>query len=718
MMAARKRFWLGFGALALATAAVLAAAAWSTARSDLPAPLAWAGAAFVLIAALALFWLVLDRSWLRPSATLARELQLLLHGNPERRIEAPPGHGLGELVPAVIALAERWRTSHAEQARALAAATARLREQQSRLEAVLRDLTDGLIVGAADRRILLFNDAALRIFGGHPELGLDRSLDRLIAREPIAHAFEELRERQADRGPGPAAEARAEFVCATADGAGLLRCRMAPILEPDGTVSGFVLDFADATAELDQRERRNLRLAELIQAARAPAAALRAAAEVLAGGDALPPAERSTFIGVLERESATLSDRLEALAAAAEELAVGDWPSADLYSADLVRWVNRRLATASPPLTLTAVGPGLWLRGDGYHLCLLLERLAHEIHTATGASDLDLEAEARGQRVDLSLVWPGRPLAVGSLNAWLDQPLDPAHADGWRLRDVLRHQQSEAWSQTHGRAGYALLCLPMPGPKQPQIGGRRPAAGLPPRPEFYDFDLLARGAGPSRSLLERLLGELSYVVFDTETTGLDPAGGDRLIQIAGVRIVNRRLLTGEVFDALIEPGRPIPKASTRIHGITDDMVRGRPPVEIVLPQFHAFAAGNILVAHNAAFDLAFLRRDEERLGLCFDQPVLDTLLLSAMLHDHTPEHSLDAIAARFGVTLADRHQALGDAIGTGQLFLRLLELLEAAGVRTLGDALALAERAVALRRRQAEQFGTPRSRQGQLAAGA
>ncbi len=497
-MTARRRLWLWFGVLALTTAVVLAGAAWSTARFAWPAPLAWAGAGFLLIAAAALIWLALDRSWLQPSVTLARELQLLLHANPDRQIEAPAGHGLGELVPALVALAERWRSRDAEQARALAAATARLREQQSRLEAVLRDLTDGLIVCAADRRILLFNDAALRIFGGDPELGLDRPLDRLIARDAIAHAFAELREREAEPGRGPAAEGRSEFVCATADGARLLRCRMAPVLEPDGAASGFVLDFADATAELDQRERRAARLADLIQAERAPVAALRAAAEVLAGGDALPPAERAAFVGVLERESAILSDRVEALAAAAEELAAGDWPSADLYSADLVRWVNRRLAAASAPLALTAVGPGLWLRGDGYHLCLLLERLASAVQAATGAPGLDLEAAGRGQRVDLDLVWPGPPLPVGTLDAWLEQPLDPAQADGWRLRDVLRRHRSELWSQAHARAGYALLRLPLPGPERPQSGGRRPAKRLPPRPEFYDFDLLERGTEASR----------------------------------------------------------------------------------------------------------------------------------------------------------------------------------------------------------------------------
>ena len=235
-------------------------------------------------------------------------------------------------------------------------------------------------------------------------------------------------------------------------------------------------------------------------------------------------------------------------------------------------------------------------------------------------------------------------------------------------------------------------------PAAPPTAGRagstpsRPWALTPQdsRPEYYDFDLFS--ASESRTALDdRLLTELNYTVFDTETTGLNPTEGDQIIQLGAVRIVRGRVLRQECFDQLVDPGRPIPAAGLPIHGISDAMVRGQPDVTAVLPAFHAFVGDTVLVAHNAAFDMRFLQLQEARTRLRFDQPVLDTLLLSAAVHPQQESHRLEAIAERLGVPVVGRHQALGDALVTAEVLVRLLPLLAAQGICTLGQARAAAQ---------------------------
>ena len=211
------------------------------------------------------------------------------------------------------------------------------------------------------------------------------------------------------------------------------------------------------------------------------------------------------------------------------------------------------------------------------------------------------------------------------------------------------------------------------------------------RPEFYDFDLFGAHED-SAALAERPLAELSYTVFDTETTGLSPREGDRIIQIGATRIVAGKLRRQEAFEQLVDPDRDLPAAGIAIHGITPAMVQGQPRIGEVLPAFHAFAQETVLVAHNAAFDMAFLQVEEAGSGVRFTQPVLDTLLLSAVIHPQQESHSLEAIAERLGVTILGRHTALGDAMVTAEVFLKMIPLLAAQGITTLAQAREAAQK--------------------------
>lgn len=222
---------------------------------------------------------------------------------------------------------------------------------------------------------------------------------------------------------------------------------------------------------------------------------------------------------------------------------------------------------------------------------------------------------------------------------------------------------------------------------------------LPARPEYTQFDIYDHPMHLDE-LGGRALKSLSFVVFDTETTGLRPSHGDEIIAIAGVRVVDGDIKTGEPFTRLVNPGREIPKASIRFHGITDHMVKDEVGIDVVLPEFRDFVGDAVLVAHNAAFDMKFLKLKEAQTKTVFDHLVLDSLLLSVFLEPESRNHGLDAIAERLGVEVEGRHTALGDSLVTARVFLRMLDMLEARGIRTLGQAIEVSSRISHVRKMQ------------------
>jgi DNA polymerase-3 subunit epsilon len=170
------------------------------------------------------------------------------------------------------------------------------------------------------------------------------------------------------------------------------------------------------------------------------------------------------------------------------------------------------------------------------------------------------------------------------------------------------------------------------------------------RPEFYDFDLFDQ-AGQTPEMGHRMLGELNYTAFDTETTGLDPRGGDEIISIGAIRLVNGRLLHSETINQLVDPRRSVPAESIKYHGLDDKMLKGQCQR---LKKCCLFFTGSRGIpcwsVHNVAFDMRMLQMKEKATGIRFDNPVLDTMHLSAILHPAHRDHTLDAIAKRLGVS--------------------------------------------------------------------
>jgi len=225
---------------------------------------------------------------------------------------------------------------------------------------------------------------------------------------------------------------------------------------------------------------------------------------------------------------------------------------------------------------------------------------------------------------------------------------------------------------------------------------QRSAVFTASRPEFYDFDLFKAGDVKTErehiDLLNTNLKDLMYTVFDTETTGLDPDGGDEIISIGAIRIVNNKIVYQDLFEELVDPKRDIPLESYNIHGINYEMVAGKKDINAVLPLFKNYTSQSVLVGHNIAFDMKMLKVKEQTTNIKFSNPVLDTLLLSAILHPSQEKHDMESIAKRLGVDILGRHTALGDAIATAEIFLELITILNSNGILTLKDAINASQR--------------------------
>lgn len=194
-------------------------------------------------------------------------------------------------------------------------------------------------------------------------------------------------------------------------------------------------------------------------------------------------------------------------------------------------------------------------------------------------------------------------------------------------------------------------------------------------------------------LLATPVADARFVIIDTETTGLSAYAGDELVQVA---LLEYRGLepTGREFVSLIRPRRPIPAASTAIHGIDDNMVTDAPAIEDIIDDIVEFIGHAVIVGHHVAFDLRFLNRVMHRSLYCrLPQPTVDTMLLYLAYGGRFGHYGLEEIAAACGIAIDRRHDARADAVVCGGIFARLVPQLtstDAHVARLLATARAAA----------------------------
>ena len=669
--------------------------------------------------------------WVAAPARLLEQAQVLLAADADRELVvdgAAQVSGLAELINALVRQRSELRRDVGLK---VAQASRGIEQERSRLAALMSELTQSVVVCNLDGRILLYNSRArvqFRALSSAPSLadgaemiGLGRSIYTVFDRRLVAHALASVQQRL-QRG---VANPIAQFVTVTRAGQ-LLRAQMAPVREvaADGPVeasaetsveasveasgsalvqpdaqpkvpalAGFVLMLENVTREFEQESERDRLVLDLTEGARGSLANLRAAVEIL-DDPALDASTRERFLAVVRTETDRMSRRTQELAERFARGLANRWPLEEVLGAELLTAAQRRIESQlGMRCLIDEVDTELWLKLDSFAVLQALAYLADRLRDEQEVSDVRLRLSAADAgHAHLDLGWFGRAMSTETVMTWETDPIRVgADASGLTVRDVVERQGGAFWFQRERVRQFAFFRFLVP--QATEKGDLEAGAFIrsESRPEFYDFDLF-RTTESTRALDDRPLVELAFTVFDTETTGLEPSQGDEIIQIGAVRVVNGKLLRSEAFEQLVDPKRSIPEASIPIHGIQPEMLVGQPTVDAVLPSFHAYAHDTVLVAHNAAFDMRFLQLKEDVTGVRFDHPVLDTLLLSAAVHPNQESHKLEAIAERFDIPVIGRHTALGDAIVTAEVLLRLIPLLAAKGIHTLGQAREAAQK--------------------------
>jgi DNA polymerase-3 subunit epsilon len=631
--------------------------------------------------------------------TLCQDLELMTGANPEHRIVVSTGDELETVAEYVNRLADASRAVRTELEEEVATATRTIALGKEKLASILFGLSDGVIVCDRELRVILCNRIARHLLttswkparrgrGIYAYLDAARLKPLVDALHDKSHAIQQ----------GTFTMSSGAIISATAVALG------------EDEERNYIFLLRDITQLVNLDRQRNRAIHETLQHLRGPLSSLVSFTDILLDYRWLDDARRMEFLKVMREEAGKLSHTLDEMQAQAEvTLSPIEW---SMEEADIGAFAREAAEQLQPiaeqrVVQISAVGDSAIVRGDALSLQQLVRRL---FEFSLGFSDEGGQVEARWQTTEdgwlkFSIAHQGRTLTPEETESIFENPLYvgsgddelPTSLEVTTIREIIKQHGGETWAKNseHGAAlsfilPVRVMSLAKRLASETDTVGKQVMALLGDG-AFYDFRL--PGEMPTETQASTLLSQLSCVVLDLETTGLYPGAGDEIIAVAGIRIERGEIVKEDYFYSLVNPRRQIPPASTRVHGITNEMVADQPVIEDVLPKFLQFQGDSLIAGHFISFDLGFLKPSARAMGLPFRaEPNLDTLLLSYALFRDWETYNLEDIAAHLGIKVVARHNALGDAYVTAQILVQLFRIMEGRGITTLGEALRLQTR--------------------------
>ena len=621
---------------------------------------------------------VIYASYVKPIKKISAEAEVIYASNPSHRLQIPGNKDIHQLCDVINDFAELFENLNKNVTDQILRARKDTEKERNLLAAIMSELPQGVIICNSNGRILLFNSIAKKLLTAEikeqrPEyfLGLGRSIFHLIDKGLIAQAIDQIQEHIANDH----INVSSTFISPTADHR-LINIETIPVLDTDRNMTGFILTLDDVTKQVNQYDlivdkidHEKKELAFHISRVR----------------NWFPKNEWKDFNHTFEQ----IAFRYDNIADILIEAIIKPMPLSPVPIADLMYSIQRSVHhNWGISLNLSGQEQEHRILTDFYSFSSAIEFLISKISLKTGVHEIALSVKRNGNLIAFSIYWNTTPIPEDELESLLKQKINALPSLHYILmQNKIEH---EMISDEQGQC-FQINIVARAKINVPLVQRHRSPVITGSRPEFYDFNLFKTDEA-DLDLLDSSLKQLTYTVFDTETTGLNPDGGDEIISIAAVRVVNGRIVYQDIFEELVDPKRDIPMESYNIHGISYEMVSGKDDIQTILPLFQQYVSDTILVGHNIAFDMKMLKVKERTTNIIFSNPVLDTLLLSAILHPVHEQHDMESIAKRLGVNIIGRHTALGDAIATAEIFLKIIEILNSNGILTLKDAIKASRR--------------------------